>query len=205
MKILVIDCETTRLPARSNSPIQSFDEWPHIVQLAWIQADETSSILERANHIIKPDNYIIPLQATEIHHITTEMAIAEGVELQGALDELRDIAEQSDIIVGHNVSFDRRVIGAACYRLQRHDFLHGKPRISTMNISAQFVGIPSSHNSGWKNPKLTELYYKLFRDTFNAHNAEADVDATLACFFELIARKVITRQHILNAFDAVKV
>ena len=40
---------------------------------------------------------------------------------------------------------------------------------------------------GFKQPKLSELYYKLFNYNFdNAHNAAADVAATARCFFELL-------------------
>ena len=49
-----------------------------------------------------------------------------------------------------------------------------------------------SGNYGYKYPKLTELYKKLFNSTFDeAHDASVDIEATFKCFYELIKNQVI--------------
>ena len=70
--ICFFDCETTGVPAKGLKWDADFNQFPHVVQLAWAFGDKERSF------IIKPDNYEIPPETTAIHGITTERAIAEG-------------------------------------------------------------------------------------------------------------------------------
>ena len=64
------------------------------------------------------------------------------------------------------------------------DSLPAKVRICTMQSSTEFCAIPGPYGNKW--PKLTELYAKLFKTGFEGeHNAAADVEATIKCFWEL--------------------
>ena len=67
------------------------------------------------------------------------------------------------------------------------DFLLALPHICTMSSTTDFVQASwNSYYGEWKWPKLQELHFKLFKTHFeNAHNAMADVEATIKCFFEL--------------------
>ncbi|HQN80738.1 MAG TPA: hypothetical protein PLB64_06750, partial [Kiritimatiellia bacterium] len=58
------------------------------VQLAWLLCDEAGNELASASRIIRPQGYTIPPAAARIHGITTERALAEGVVLADALDEV---------------------------------------------------------------------------------------------------------------------
>ncbi len=47
--------------------------------------------------------------------------------------------------------------------------------------------------AGYKRPKLEELHLLLFDEDFdNAHDALADTEACMRCFFELVERGVIS-------------
>ena len=47
-------------------------------------------------------------------------------------------------------------------------------------------------NYGYKYPKLQELYKKLFGHGFeDAHNSQADILATMQCYFELCKRDIL--------------
>ncbi len=57
-------------------------------------------------------------------------------------------------------------------------------KICTMEKTTIFCAIDGPY--GYKWPKLSELYYKLFRTGFKeAHNAAIDITATAKCFWEL--------------------
>ena len=53
-----------------------------------------------------------------------------------------------------------------------------------MESTINFCAIKGPYGNKW--PKLSELYYKLFRTDFKeAHNAIVDISATAKCFWEL--------------------
>ena len=62
-----------------------------------------------------------------------------------------------------------------------------------MTPSVQLCKCPfPSGKSGYKWPKLTELYRFLFdKEVENAHDALGDITATMECFVELHRRKKI--------------
>ena len=51
---LFFDTETTGLPARWNAPVTDVENWPRLVQLAWIMCDAQGNTLESRNAIVKP-------------------------------------------------------------------------------------------------------------------------------------------------------
>ena len=56
--ICFFDCETTGVPAKGLKWDADFNQFPHVVQLAWAFGDKERSF------IIKPDNYEIPPETT---------------------------------------------------------------------------------------------------------------------------------------------
>ncbi len=53
-KILFFDTETTGLPKYYNAPISNSQNWPRMVQLAFIEYFEDGSLSAEHNYIIKP-------------------------------------------------------------------------------------------------------------------------------------------------------
>ena len=89
------------------------------------------------------------------------------------------------MVIGHNVDFDKKIVGAEMLRLGRVDIISTKKSYCTMNNSVNFCKLPGYHGE-YKYPKLQELYRKLFGQSFsNAHDASADTEATMKCYFEL--------------------
>jgi len=184
------DTETTGLPMNWNAPASDVGNWPRLVQIAW-------SVYENGRHvkskdvIIKPEGYVIPDDTARVHGITTERAIKEGIELQPVLREFKEIISGADFLVAHNMSFDEKIIGAEFLRKGMDNALAGKKTICTKEISTDFCAIANGRG-GFKWPKLSELYAKLFNTHFeDYHNAKADVDATAKCFWEMKKRNII--------------
>ena len=183
-RLFFFDTETTGLPRSWNAPLRDLDHWPRMVQLAWLLCDEAGNELAHASRIIRPQGYVIPAEASRIHGITTERALAEGIALADALDEVLPRIEEAACAIAHNVSFDEKILAAEFLRLGRPHPLLKKTTRCTMKESTDFCRLPG--NYGFKYPNLTELHRKLFKKAFDdAHDALADVRACKAAYFEL--------------------
>lgn len=197
MKFLFIDVETNGLPKNYKASVKDFDNWPRIVQIAWIVADENQNILSQQNFLINSYNegFFIPAVSVKIHGITNEFSRHNGTDLNIALQELENDIENVDYIVCHNADFDTRVI--ECEILRKNLFALGFskiPTICTMKQTIDFCDIVAKNSRGnyKKFPKLEELHQKLFECNFDgAHDAMNDVKATMRCFYELIKINII--------------
>ena len=192
---LFIDTETTGLPLNDNLPYTDLKNWPYLVQVALIIEDDNYGILAKRNIILKPDGYTIPESATKIHGISNEIAVKNGEDRDKVISFLDLALYKSDIIIGHNVSFDLNVIKSEIIRIKGiENALFKKKKhivIDTMKMGRNICKIPnlSFHTRlslPNKYPKLDELYYKLFNKHFNnQHDAMADVQAAYDCYYEL--------------------
>lgn len=187
---LFFDTETTGVPKDFKAPSSDTQNWPRLVQLAWILTDDKGNIIHSENLIVKPYGFEIPTDASKVHGITTEVAMKEGIPLSEAIDQFIEDLNTAKYIVGHNVDFDKKIVGAEMIRLGMKDIMDSKKSYCTMQSSVDFCKIPGKY--GYKYPKLQELYKKLFGTEFeNAHNAMSDIEATEKCFWELRKRKLI--------------
>lgn len=187
---LFFDTETTGTPFNYKAPSSDTRNWPRLVQLGWILMTEKGKKVSEKNYIVKPNGFTIPAEATKIHNITTKMALEQGRELSFVIDEFLKDFNKAKYVVGHNIDFDKKIIGAELIRLSKPDIMNSKQAFCTMKSSTDFCKIPGYY--GYKFPKLQELYHKLFgRDYEDAHDAASDIEATQQCFWELRRRKLI--------------
>ena len=187
---LFFDTETTGVPRDYKAPASNTRNWPRLVQLGWIVTDEEGNVLSQGNEIVKPEGFVIPADAARVHGITTERAQREGKPLREVIEAFLKDAQQTKCIVGHNISFDQKVVGAELYRLGIPDTISTAKSLCTMQAGTDYCKIPGYY--GYKWPKLQELHYKLFGCDFeDAHDAMADITATKKCFFEMRKRGVI--------------
>jgi len=188
---LVFDTETTGLPKNYQAPLDDFSNWPRIVQIAWSLYDAEGNHWESYNYIIKPDGFIISDEVAKIHRITHERAMAEGVDLRQALNHFISDVEKAEYLVGHNIDFDDKIVGAELMRTKLNNPLTKANKLCTMKTGAQVCKI-SNNRGGYKWPNLTELYNCLFNTGFlEAHDAVFDVKACAECLFELKRRGAI--------------
>ena len=188
-KYIFFDTECNGLPRNKNLSISATSNWPRMIQLAWLVTDEQGSILKSQSHIICPQGFIITDEVEELTGITTSRAKSEGNNLRTVLNEFMDDLVDAEFVIGHNIDFDKHVLGCELYREGLdYDELFNKESVCTMQRSTNFCAIPNpnSYYGGYKWPKLEELYQKLFNTTLsNAHDALSDVEATRKCYFEL--------------------
>ncbi len=181
---LFFDTETTGLPKNWKAPVNDLNNWPRLVQLAYLFYDKNGNKLVGGDFIIKPEGFIIPKEVSRIHGISNEQAMEEGLPLQDVLNDFQRLIEESEYLVAHNMSFDEKIMGAEFLRMKMPNSIAAKRKICTMQSSTNFCAIPGPY--GYKWPSLHELHYKLFRTGFEeAHNAAVDISATAKCFWEL--------------------
>lgn len=187
---LFFDTETTGLPRNWKAPVTDLNNWPRMVQLAFLLCDPEGNEISGGDYIIRPEGYTIPADASRIHGITTERALLEGRPLPEVLEVFNSLIPQASYLVAHNISFDEKIIGAEFLRCHMPNGLNGRRKICTMESTTNFCAINGPY--GYKWPKLSELHYKLFRTGFEeAHNAAADIRATVKCFWELKRRGIL--------------
>lgn len=193
---VIFDTETTGLPKLKNAPLTDFDNWPRMVQLAWQVYDANGNFVEQQNHIIRPDGFVIPIDAMVVHKISTEHALAVGKPLDEVLDLFLKSAAQAKYFVGHNVEFDLCVLGCEFMRRRGTNPLEQWMKVDTCTEkTAAFCEIKKGEH--FKFPTLKELYNKLFGCDFDtAHNAMADVNATVRVFLELVRLGVINADEL---------
>ncbi|HFX17794.1 MAG TPA: DNA polymerase III subunit alpha, partial [Flavobacteriales bacterium] len=195
---LIFDTETTGLPDNFKAPVSDSGNWPRVVQIAWQLHDEMGRLIEQKDFLIKPEGYNIPYESQQVHGISTELALAEGHDLETVLHQFNQALDQAKFVVGHNVNFDQKVTGAEFYRKGISTSVLDKKVLDTMTEkTAQLCQLPGGRGGRYKLPKLGELYYHLFGEHFaEAHNATADVEATTRAFFELIRRGHFTSEEL---------
>jgi len=198
MKILVFDTETTGLP-QDKASIYENSKWPHIVQLSYIFYD-----LSNNNAIIK-DNYIklnptvqISQKSIEIHGLNHEFLNANGIHIIPALREFNDYLDKCDVVVGHNISFDKRMIFVECLRHKveqkftkyENNVKITKPEYCTMKNTTEYcniIALNKTNKTYIKQPKLIELYMVLFPESpipKELHNSLVDILCTFRCYLK---------------------
>lgn len=191
MRVLVFDTETTGLPTDRKASIYDTVKWPFILQLSYIIYDtEKNAIIRYVDGLIDvPDEVVITEESTRIHGITKEMSRQKGIPIIDALQDFDCWVKSSQLIVGHNISFDKRMI---IVEHIRHKIKSGfgaeikVPQYCTMRNGANICNIvvqKPNQKPYVKFPKLSELYSKLFNEeAHGVHNAFADVLICLRCY-----------------------
>ena len=200
---LIFDTETTGLPKRWDAPLTDSDNWPRCIQIAWQIHNAKGEVVSHEDYLVQPDGFTIPFDSEQVHGISTALAAHQGIPLTEVLENFKRALAQADYIVGHNVSFDRNIIGAEFLRINMPDLLVGKAIIDTCTEeTATLCALPGGRGGKFKLPTLSELYHFLFEESFEeAHNATADVEATSRAFLELLRRDEIHPEGLADQFN----
>lgn len=181
---LSFDTETTGLPRNWKAPLTDLDNWPRLVEIAWVLFDESGRELEAEAHLIKPNGFSIPGEATEIHGISHDEAMSSGSDLQTVLSAFTGAVQNSAAVISHNVSFDEKIVGAEMLRNKMSNVLGSATKVCTKEISTDYCRLPGKY--GYKWPTLQELHQVLFSVGFSeTHRAADDARVCAKCFFEL--------------------
>ena len=196
--ILFFDTETTGLPKNWKAPVTDLDNWPRLVQLAYLVYDFDGNLILSCNEIIKPNGFTIPADASNVHGITTDIANQRGSKIEEVFELFSIHLRRAKVVVAHNMAYDEKIIGSELIRLGFHNILDDKEKICTMISTVDLCKIDGPY--GYKWPKLEELHRFLFKHDFDgAHDALADIKATAKCFWELANRNIIKINKIVDS------
>lgn len=196
MKVLVFDTETTGLPQGKNPSITQTNRWPHIVQLSYVLFDtDQNAITDCQDVLIKQrDGVKIDPKAQEVHGISLEKCATNGIYISDALDMFDSALKEADLVVGHNISFDKRMMMVEAIRQHRSQYFtcNGvrKQEFCTMKNGVNLCRIlainQQTRETYFKYPKLFELHEKLFNyKPAGLHDSLADVLICLRCFLQM--------------------
>ena len=213
MKIILFDLETNGLPKQPN-----FHKYYHYSQLQYystsriiqigmlVFTDEGSKHIEKDhkelnaisgkqnfklireyNLLIKPVNYKIANE--HIHGISHKTAEEHGIEFKKAVTIIRDEFKDANLIVAHNLAFDRNVLASELFRSGLSEEVNDLTNIPGFCTSIGCTTITKIRYNAqeYKQPKLKELYKYLFGcEPTGLHDALQDTKVLSMCFFELL-------------------
>lgn len=191
--LLFVDTETSGLPKDWYAPYSKKNNWPFIVQVAWVIYTKEGEHIKTENHYIKDDDYKISVASRKIHGITHDFLIQNGENRRDVMKLLlRDLISYQPLVVGHFMQLDYHMMGVGFHRSGLSNPVPGLPNFCTMKVTEKFIENPYQ-----KFMKLSELHEFLFRVPMaKEHNALEDAQATAKCFFEMKKRGIVTPQVI---------
>lgn len=188
---LFFDTETTGTPKNYKAPATDLNNWPRVIQLAWVFYDTEEKQIASSCLLIRPRGWEIPKEKFWIDNgFSTEKSLAEGVRIETALDGFINAVNSANLLIAHNLQFDLPIMQAEMIRAGMA--AQNKPkRFCTMQASTNICKLPGQYGFKW--PKLEELHKYLFGESFDgAHDALEDVRATARCFFEMKRKGLIS-------------
>ena len=190
--ILAYDTETSGLPDW-HQPSDAAHQ-PHVIQIAMILQDMEGKEVDRFASIVRPgDGAVMEPEAFKAHGITLERAMDEGACPLEVTDRFIAWAEKAQLMVGHNESFDRRLMRISAARHRGFKWEPSCPSFCTMWKSKFIINLPPTQRMietgmpGPKQPKLEEAVQFFFGEALEgAHDALVDVEASLRVMWHLI-------------------
>lgn len=198
--LLFIDTETSGLPKKWNKPYDTPNNWPYVLQVAWLVYESNGTLVKEEDFFIQDDSIDIEPSAQKIHGITKEFLKQKGIDKQQVLSSLaKDIDQYCPLIVGHFLELDFHVLNAEYFRIKMPSPLMDKKHFCTMLNTKHLVRNPAANYL-----RLDDLYTLLFHGSLQQHhNALADVKATADCFFAMLQKDDINDAKI-NAQANIK-
>lgn len=236
MKLLLFDTETNGLPKNRFAPPSQTDAYPAVLQLSWA----VYTLPEKGLGLTAGPAHVFQGHESHLHDVT--LALAKDVAwdtgaaaVHGISEEearrgqdpatvflaFREILNDVDCIVAHNISFDKPVIRAAAYAasqklglapetaaLLRNIWPLKKPEFCTMENTRNLVKAPwplpsvprpSTDKYPFKPPKLNELYTWLHGHVYDLsgsgnvlHSAKTDTHCLARCMIGLLRKGIIS-------------
>jgi DNA polymerase-3 subunit alpha len=224
IRLLLLDTETNGLPKNRSAPVTTPGNWPAVLQLSWSVAELQGStglrVLERRDIGLALDPAIPWDTGAAAIHGLSEAEARRGTAPAVAFRELREALQGVQVVVAHNLAFDRPVIRAAAWAVGIKDIWPatggtGLQELCTMELTRPLLRIPmpSDPTSGrWKAPRLNELYTWLYGHVYDMsgavlHTAQSDTHCLERCVAGLLRRRLLCydaakRGLVVSASDA---
>jgi len=213
MKILLLDTETNGLPKIRYAPPSDYTNFPAILQLSWAMytVTGTSLVEEEVRDLgLALDPSILWNTGAAAVHGISEVEARHGIPVEKALAQLAVALRSVDMVVAHNLPFDKAIIRAAGWRAsiqtsmkELRDIWPPVRELCTMRATTALVKLPATAKQAqypelgpYKAPRLNELYTWLYGRVYDVsgavlHTASSDVHCLAECLRELLGRKLL--------------
>ncbi len=188
MAAIVVDVETSGFPQSFKSHYSNLESYStaRIVSIAWMLVDADGIVQEQHYHVIRPENFQFDPESVDVHGISHESAMKEGIPFADMLETLTVAIDQANTFVAHNVSFDRNVLLSELYRRKYRDQvdrLKAMRTECTMLMGKRILKLE-------RNPRLGDLYARLMgKQMRRQHHAKEDMLACFKCWQHLHMRQ----------------
>lgn len=200
---LVFDVETTGLfPKRprakgfTSPPHTPLEECPHMLQLSYVIFDShTSTVIDRYNTLVAPPSGVeVTAEITGLTGITAEAA-AKGANTKEVLERFSDALKTVEVVIAHNMRFDRKMINVEAARLGLQVVLEvperdmppptGPKQVCTMLLGAEYA---RSIGNTYRWSKLDVLYTQLYDKPApeGLHDSRVDTIVCLQCYMYML-------------------
>ncbi len=162
-RALVFDFETTGLTLH---PQAKLSLQPRAIEFGGVIIERDGTVVRELSYIVDPEQEIEPI-ITKITGLTN--ADLKGKPLFAAiLPALREAFGMVDLMIAHNLPFDRDILELELRRLDVNDFPW--PRYGLCTVQC--------HQEAWGHrPKLVQLYEEVIGEKFEQkHRAKDDCD-----------------------------
>ena len=208
LTILLLDTETNGLPKNRYAPPSEFNAFPAILQLSWsihtVDGPHLTLVESRDIGIRLEPDIAWDTGAAKVHGLT-EIEARHGTPALEALTALQEAMRSVDVVVAHNLAFDKPVIRAAGYSVGLRDLWSTKVKeFCTMKATTPLVQLPATAAQAkyadlgpYKAPKLNELYTWLYGHVYDIsgatlHSSKSDVHCLAQCIARMLRKGYLT-------------
>ncbi|MFT3987226.1 3'-5' exonuclease [Aestuariivirga sp.] len=192
---LIFDCETTGLPdfkKPADAPGQ-----PRLCSIAAALVNDAGEIVQSFYSLVRPDGWLPEViekarGAFAVNGLSIDILTAEGRPVADVLAEYDAMVDQCTGIAAYGVAFDQKMIRAEQRIAGRPDRYGERPTFCVLTEAPKACGQS-------KRMKLAEaLKILLDEDLPDAHNAKADLAATVKIFNHMRERGLVVFREQLS-------
>lgn len=198
MLVLSFDTESNGLPQYGKQNPADGPDQPRIVGLAaGLFDDSIDNQIDGIDCIIKPDGWTIGEDTTAIHGLTNEICEERGFPIAGVLNQINELMDLADVIVGHNITHDLKMLRGELRRAGLPD------RYSEEDTCCTMRGFQKAR--GGKLKKLGVVFEEVVGvPPENEHLAQADMMMAAHIFFAMRDELPIKKAQYERGVSAAK-
>lgn len=185
MKYAVIDTEGSGLFDFTKAA--DAEGQPRLAELGMILLREDMTVKEEYRGLVKPDGWVMSVDATKVNGLTTEYLLEHGKPVAEVLAVYTQAIKEGYAIVAFNAQHDCKTMRAELRRAGMDDLFEQTKNICVMRKSAGIIPRPDGKKS-WPSLAHCRTFLKLSHDS--AHRAGGDASDALAVFRYLLSQGV---------------
>jgi DNA polymerase-3 subunit alpha len=195
--VTIFDIETSGLPVRPSTykrygnPFTETNKYDssRIVEIGYVTYEcpdgygyGTPDLVEQRSSLVKPESFMITNHA--IHGISHKLATERGNNILDVLSQFMIVVSYSDIIVSHNIEFDKNI---TCSEMVRCGMVTSAKQFMQKKFECTMILAMHTFNLT-RFPKLKDLYESVCESGVEwkqNHRAMDDALRAADCFFAI--------------------